>query len=256
MNRPSPLGTLGLLGAFVLPLLGQGCMTEKRMERALAHVDLGTAYYREGSYEAAIEELTLAAKTDHRNWRALNALAVAYVAKGETELAEETFAKALRMNPDEAEILLNHGALQLNQGQRKEAIASFQHALQDIDYRNQSYVLSNLAFALIEDGQPDAAVAAAREAVRRTPDLCEGWFHLGLAQEARKDPEAALNAYQEVQRRCPSESLGARLRAGCLQLQGLDPVYGQATLQQVVAEAPDTPFADRARSCLMHGGQP
>jgi Tfp pilus assembly protein PilF len=241
--------------ALLVLIASPGCVSAKRALKASGQVDLGTAYYREGDYEAAVAELRLANHTDPRNWRALNALAVTYIAKGQPDLAEDAFTQALRLNPDEAEILLNQGALQLNRGEVKEAIATFKHALDDLDYRNQAFILSNLSLALLQDGQTDQAVATARETVRRAPELCQGWFHLGLAQEARKDPVAAVEAYETVIKRCPQDSLGARLRSGCLKMDGLDPVYGQAALQQIAAEAPGTPFADEARSCLAHGGR-
>lgn len=231
-------------------LVSSGCVSQKRISRAGSLVDLGTAYYREGNYEGAVSTLRDATRTDPRNWRGFNALALAYIAKGQPDLAEDAFRRALKLNPDEAEILVNHGALQLNQGKPAEAVATFRHALEDLDYRNQALALSNLSLACLQAGQPDDALAAAREAVRRTPLLCEGWFHAGLALEAKGDPDGAMEAYTELIQRCPAESVGARLRMGCLQAQGPVPELGIRTLEAVVSEVPGTALADQARSCI------
>ncbi len=227
-----------------------GCISPKRISRSSAKVDLGAAYYREGNTEGAIEALTDAAKLDPRAWRPLNALAIAYIAKGQLELADDAFRRARRLAPDEAEVLNNHGTLLVKTGRADEAVKAFQHALEDLDYRTPAMIHSNLAFALLEAGRADEALQYAREATRRAPLMCEAWFHLGLVQEARKDALSALEAYRQVSQTCPADSLGARLRTGCLQMEVGLTEDGLASLQDVIIAAPGTAFADGARACL------
>lgn len=238
-----------LLGLVAVALLG-GCVSQKRVTRASSKVDLASAYFREGNYEGAVATFREATRLDPRNWRAWNALGLTYVAKGEVTLAREAFERALKINPGEGEILVNYGAFQVNQGEKEAAVATFELALKDLDYRNQAMVLSNLALAYLQVGRTDDALATAREAVRRTPALCEGWFHVGLALEAKSDPDGAIEAYHELMERCPTEAVGARLRVGCLQVRGPVPELGVRTLEEVLAEVPGTPMADEARACL------
>jgi type IV pilus biogenesis/stability protein PilW len=235
------LGTLALFA---------GCVSPNRIARSSAKVDLGAAYYREGDTEGAIQTLRDAAKLDPGAWRPQNALAVAYIAKGQLDLADEAFRRARRISPDEAEVLNNHGTLLIKTGRTDEAIAALQLALQDLDYRTPAMIHSNLAYALVQAGRADEALPYAREATRRAPTMCEGWFHLGLVQEARKDALAALEAYRQVSEICPASSLGARLRTGCLQVEAGFSDDGYAALEDVIATAPGTPFADEARACL------
>lgn len=227
-----------------------GCISSKRIERSAAKVELGAAYYREGNIEGAIEALREGAKLDPRAWRPLNALAVAYIAKGQLDLADDAFRQARRIAPDEAEVLNNHGTLLVKTGREEEAVEVFQRALKDLDYRNPAMIYSNLAFALVEADRPDDALAYAREATRRAPTMCEAWFHLGLVQEARKDALSALEAYRQVSQVCPADSLGARLRTGCLQMEVGLTEDAMASLQDVIIAAPGTAFADGARACL------
>lgn len=233
-----------------LALLLTGCVGPKRVARSAAKVELGAAYYREGNVEGSIETLREAARLDPRAWRPWNALAVAYIAKGQNDLAEEAFAHALRLAPGEAEILNNHGTLQLKTGRTDAAIASFKLALDDLDYRNPALVYSNLSLALLQAGKADEGLAYAREATRRSPTLCEAWYHLGLIHETRKDALGALEAYQQVREQCPKDSLGADLRTGCIQLEVGQEEEGITLLQGVLDKVPGTASADEARRCL------
>ncbi len=237
-----------------LPFLVTGCLSEKRMGRAQAEVDLGVAYYKEGNTEAAIAKLREATHTDPRNWRAFNSLAVTYAAKGQPELAGAAFERALRINPGEGEILVNYGAWQVSAGRPEDAVKTFETALDDLDYRNTAFVLSNLSFALLQTGRTDEAVSRAREAVGRMPTLCQGWLHLGLAQEKAGNASAALSAYGHLIADCPADLVTAQLRSGCLQVHGPTPEMGFDALRSVVDAAPDTQFADEARSCLQSVG--
>lgn len=239
---------------LLLALVLTGCVSKKDMVRAQSKYDLGVAYYREGNTESAITTLRESVAQDPRNWRARNALAIAYIARGENTLAEESFAVAMQLNGEEAEILVNYGAFLVRIGRLEEGIEVFNRALKDLDYRNPSLILSNLSFAYLRAGKLTEAHDHAREAIRRTPTLCEAWFHLGLVEEARGDADAALAAYSELVRACPGESVGARLRTGCLQAKGPLPQLGEDTLREVVAEVPNTSLADEARDCLRSAG--
>jgi Tfp pilus assembly protein PilF len=231
-----------------------GCVSEHRMQLAQTHVDLGTAYYREGNIEGAITMLQDATKEDPGNWRAVSNLGVAYAAAGRVEMAGKCFAHAARMVPDEGEVLLNYGAFLVNTGRAEEAVPVLSRGLHDLDYPNGSMLLSNLAKAYTAVGRHEEAVKSAREAVRRSPKLCQGWFNLGLAQEARGDAPAALEAYQELESTCPSEALGAKLRTGCI-LAGQGRTDAAAEpLEAVIDGAAGTTMADAARACLAPKG--
>jgi hypothetical protein len=63
-----------------------------------------------------------------------------------------------------------------------------------------------------------------------------------------------MEAYRDQVERCPAESLGSRLRLGCLQIQVGMLDEGQGLLQTVTTEAPASRFADEARSCVAVAG--
>jgi Tfp pilus assembly protein PilF len=234
---------------LALTLLLAGCVSAHDRARALARTELGIAYYKEGNTESALATLRDATDLDPAAWKAWNALAVAYIAKGEHGLAEKAFARALRAAPEEGEIHVTRGAYYVRTGRLSEAEADFRAALADLDYRNPAVALSNLSYALVLAGKPAEGVEVAREAVRRAPKLCEARYNLGLALEARKDDLSAIEAYTEQTRVCPEESAGARLRLGCIQVRIGMVDEGRAMLDALAAELPMTRMADEARAC-------
>lgn len=227
-----------------------GCVSAKNAERAAAQTDLAAAYYREGNPEAAIEALRRAEDQDPRNWRTANLLGVAYLAKGLPEQAEAQFKRALRINPDAAEILVNYGALKLRQGDSGAAIGLFTRAMNDLEYRNVALVLSDLSLAYVEHGDFQKGVESAREATRRAPTLCQGWFHLGLAEEKLGHTDNAIAAYEGLKSNCPTESQGADVRMACLEARGPAPEAGREALRALVDQMRGTPLGDQARTCL------
>jgi Tfp pilus assembly protein PilF len=234
---------------LVLTVLLAGCVSAQDRVRAVARTELGIAYYKEGNTESALATLRDATDLDPDAWKAWNALAVAYIAKGENALAEKAFARAIRAAPEEGEIHVTRGAYYVRTGRLPEAEAEFRAALADLDYRNPAVALSNLSYALVLSGKAHDAVDVAREAVRRAPKLCEAHYNLGVALEARKDDLSAIEAYKEQARLCPEESAGARLRLGCIQVRIGMHDEGRALLEAVAAELPMTRMADEARAC-------
>ena len=236
--------------ALIISVVLVGCVGPERALRSSARTDLGVAYFREGAPEDAVSALEEAVRLDPRNWRAHNALAVVYIAKGRPELAEASFRRALGVAPDEAEVLVSFGTYLVRNGRLDEGLEAYGAALRDLDYRNPAVVHSNLAYALTLARSPDDAVSHAREAIRRAPDLCEAHYNLGLALEARGDPLGAMEAYRRQVEVCPNESIGARLRLGCVQFSVGMREEGAAVLDTVAAAAPQSVFADRAHACV------
>lgn len=238
----------------LLLLLAVGCVSEKRVSRASAKAQLGVAYLQEQNPEGAVSALREAVKLDPRNWHARNALAMAYASKGQAELAEEAFRGALRVNPDEGEILVNYGAYLVTVGRPAEAIPVLEHGLEDLDYRNPAMILSNLSRAHLDAGQPDRAVARAEEALRRSPKMCPARFHLGLAHEKQGKTDAALRDYATLTEDCPEEGVGGWLRTGCILAELGDASGAAAALRHVSDATLDGPMVDEARACLARSG--
>ncbi len=240
--------SLRRLALLLLLVALAACVTPQRQRRAQARVDLGRAYLVEGSVDMAVATLTEATELDPRNVAAWNQLGLALAARGDFERAEQAFRRALRLDPDGAEVNLNYAFLLQKQGRHAEAIPYLERALEDMSYRNPVFILNNLGYALLQTGRVDRAVATLRDAVRRAPNNCRAWFNLGLALERTSHPLDAKEAYERVRMICPEQSYGARARSAYLDLDAGRVEAGCAELAALLGEGDDHPVAAEVKA--------
>ena len=131
-----------------------------------------------------------------------------------------------------------------------EAIECLEVARQDLTYRQPSKVLNNLGYAYLVSGQQQAAVRSLEEAVARQPNLCSGWYNLGLAYESGDEHARALDAMDHVVMICPEVYPEATLKAGELLLSLGKDAEGEMYLKRVVSNNPGTPLSKRAQEQL------
>lgn len=205
-----------LLPLLLSSLLGLGCVSATRQKQAVANVDLGTAYLREGNPAAALVTLQQATQRDPRNWEAWDRLGLAWWAQGDFESSEKAFLRGERVAPGKAEILNNHALMLMAQGRNAEAIELLQQARKDLTYRRMSMVLSNLGRALHLEGRHQEALDVLDQALARTPNFCPAQFHRALVLEDLDRLDGALASYELVIRACGDEALGAYFHAGKL----------------------------------------
>lgn len=214
MRRPRalpPLLFLVLAGTW-----GPACVNSTRQRQAQAHVELGTAYLREGDAPAALGALQAAVRKDPRNWEGWDRLALAYWAQDDFAQSEKAFSKAIKLVPDKAEVRNNYGLMLMAQGRNQEAIEHFEVARKDLLYRRPALVLSNLGHALYLEGRHDQALQVLDQALQRSPDLCQARFHRALVYEGMQRLDGALADYEELIRTCEDDAAGAWYHASKL----------------------------------------
>jgi len=94
-----------------LLLLIPGCRSTAPAETASAQARLGTQATKAGLYREAYFRFERAAALDPSNARYLNNLAILAEALGKLELAEEYYAKAVKLAPGDKRIRENHEKL-------------------------------------------------------------------------------------------------------------------------------------------------
>ena len=104
--------------------------------RAAVRMELAAGYFSRGQAETALDEikLALAAKPDLGSAYSLRGLI--YASLGENQLADESFARALQINPRDADTLHNRGWTLCQRNRFDEAERQFEQALALPNYRD------------------------------------------------------------------------------------------------------------------------
>ena len=90
------------------------------------HKNLGKAYYEQGEYELAVEELVAALDADSSGARDYVNVAMAYLQNGDEDAALAAFETAKQMAPDMIEVDFGLGVLYKRQQRLPLALEAFQ----------------------------------------------------------------------------------------------------------------------------------
>jgi type IV pilus biogenesis/stability protein PilW len=179
----------------------------------LAYVQL-----ERGQTQEALASANDAIKRDPKNAEAHNFLGLIYMSQSDYPKAVGELKEAVRLNPFFTDAHNNLGVAFRETKAYDKSLAEFQAALKDKTYKTPEKVQLNLGHLYLDQGVMSAAVQAYERAVQINPNYALGFLALGTA-------------YQKMGRR--------------------DDAIAQ--FKKVVALAPDTPEAQRARQQIESG---
>ncbi|HEX8951460.1 MAG TPA: tetratricopeptide repeat protein, partial [Polyangia bacterium] len=119
------------------------------------------------------------------------------------------------------------GRVQLKRGERKDAIASFEKAVELNP--SSSFAQNNLGLALIYDGKYEEAVDALEEATQLEPVEPYMWNNLGMAYEHLDRLDDARDAYKQAVAAASDETSGAVAKENLGRLAGVKTVKPMKT---------------------------
>ena len=140
-----------------------------RVEAGQAYVQLGLGYLQQGLTEQAKAPLARALVLNPADADAEAALALVFQAQHEPELATAHFRKALTLRPDDARIRNNYGSFLYTQGQFAKAEQMFRLAAADTLYPERSRVYENLGLTVLRQGRREEGQALLDKALRMDP---------------------------------------------------------------------------------------
>jgi type IV pilus assembly protein PilF len=139
------LGAAMLLGAFAAPggTPARASGTDLRTasdqtdadRRAAVRMELAALHYGRGQYDTALDEIKLALQSKPDLGAAFSLRGLVYASMGEDALAEDSFARALQINPRDADTLHNRGWYLCQRNRFAEADRLFEQALAQPQYR-------------------------------------------------------------------------------------------------------------------------
>jgi type IV pilus assembly protein PilF len=148
-------------------------------EAAIANMNLGAGYLRQGNFDLAIERLQRALAQDPRLVLAHSTIAVAYDQIGSLEEAETHFRRATQLDPEDGAAANSYAAFLCNrQGRWTDAEPYFRRAAEDSNYGTPEVALTNAGLCARDAGQLEAAEANFREALTRNPRYADALFNM------------------------------------------------------------------------------
>jgi len=134
-------------------------------KRAEIRTELASTYYREGRLAVALEEAKRAVQIDARYAPAHGLLGLIYMDIGDRGEAEASFGRALRLEPDNSDILNNYGWFLCQTGRERESVEYFQRAANNRLYATPGLAMRNAGVCLLKVNDVDGADRALRRAL-------------------------------------------------------------------------------------------
>lgn len=160
--------------------------------RAAVRMELAALHFGRGQYETALDEIKLAllAKPDHGAAFSLRGLI--YASMGEEALAEESFNRALQINPRDADVMHNRAWFLCQRNKFAEADRLFEQALALPQYRDAQRSLMAQGVCYARAGKLDEAERKLSRAYELDPtnpttalNLSEVLYRRGEYERAR-----------------------------------------------------------------------
>ena len=147
--------------------------------RAKLHTELASLYYSAANYGVALEELRAAQSADSSYAPAHGMFGLVYMQLKENSRAEESFERALRLSPNDADINHNYGWFLCQTGREPASIKYFLHAIRNPLYPTPWRSYSAAGVCSLKTPQAKDAEAFFERALRLEPDEPAALLNLG-----------------------------------------------------------------------------
>lgn len=122
-------------------------------KRARLRIELAVGYFEQGQTTVALDQIKQALAADPGYGPAYSLRGLVYMRLNDSSLAEESFRRALQLNPRDPDALHNYGFFACQQGRHTEAVQLFQRALTTPLYTGQAKTLMMLGTCQLRMGQ-------------------------------------------------------------------------------------------------------
>ena len=167
-------------------LLCQGCVSstnssaqpQSDADAAIANLNLGLGYLRQGRPELAIGILERALMFDPDLADAHSSIAVAYDQQGRPDEAEEHYRRAAELAPDNPGAANSYAVYLCRNNRWADAEPYFRLAAENPTYTTPEAALSNAGLCALAAGESDNAESYFREALGRNPVYPDALYHM------------------------------------------------------------------------------
>jgi len=243
-----------LLLAAALAVIAAGCASTSSTEsrpvtdnpvvdgrrRAEVHTALAGEYYSRGNYTVALAESRMALKDDPTYFPAYNMQGLVFMELREDVPAREAFDQALRISPNNPEVLNNFGWFLCTRNDQARGLAMMQRAATDNMYQSPEKAYLSAGLCLRRMGRLAEAEESLRRAVLIRPDMIGALYNLAVLTYERgeyRDAETYLLRFM----RLAQPALEALVLGVNIARKNGDKVAEDSFMQQLRRRFPDAP---------------
>lgn len=122
-------------------------------KRAKIRLELAVGYFEQGQTTVALDEIKQALVTDPGFAEAFNLRGLIYMRLNDMRIAEESFRRAMALNPKDANVLHNYGWMLCQQARYNEAVQAFSQAIANPTYGGRAKTWMTLGLCQVRAGQ-------------------------------------------------------------------------------------------------------
>ena len=159
--------------------------------RARIRLELAAGYYQQGNYSTALSELRQALTVDPNYAAAYGVLGLVYMDLNDRPKADESFQRALKLSPRDANLNNNYGWYLCQTGREPASLTYFNQALDDRLYSTPAKPLHNAGICSLRMGDAKNAEAYFRRAFQVDPSNPVAMYQLALLKMNGNDFEQA-----------------------------------------------------------------
>jgi type IV pilus assembly protein PilF len=215
-------------------------------KRAEIRTELASNYYREGRLAIALEEAQRAVGTDANYAPAYTLLGLINMELGDKSEADANFNRALRLEPDNSNILNNYGWFLCQSGRERESIAYFERAAANRLYQTPALARRNAGVCLLRINDVDGAERMLRRAFELDASDPLTKYELARLYLRKKEPERAGFYYGLLDRASSNSAQGLWLGLRIARANG-DLRRERELASQLRERFPDSPEASALR---------
>jgi type IV pilus assembly protein PilF len=190
-------------------LLAQACVTTTSTgerppsdeDAAVANMNLGAGYLRQGRADLAIEALERSLELDPRLADAHSTIAIAYDQRGEMTLAEQHYRRATSLDAGNGAAANSYAVFLCRQNRWRDAESYFRRAADNPRYATPAAALANAGVCARNAGDEAKAEEYFRAALAKDPafpDALSGMIELSYRQQEYMQGRAFVQRYLDV----------------------------------------------------------
>lgn len=162
-----------------------------RLESAKAHAELASAYYANGQLAVALEELTIAQQIYPKYAPIYFMLGLVHMDLKEDAQAEQSFEKAISLDPGSSEAYNNYGWFLCQRGRIDDALKQFMTALKNPRYETPDKPYVNAGICSRKRNDDVAALDYFERALKTRPNQPQALYHSADIFFRKGDPASA-----------------------------------------------------------------